>query len=141
MAPTARHPKLNALLISERVIREAETGVFSLIGIFDVLITPTLPLTVPSLVVFAKMTDAEGEYDFELEVVSRNEDETITEVRQMLRSSVSDPLDNIYIVPELSSLTFPRAGHYDFRLWANGRFADSTAIRVDHVESTAGRQR
>ncbi|PYM11129.1 MAG: hypothetical protein DMD81_27825 [Candidatus Rokuibacteriota bacterium] len=141
MAPTARHPKLNALLISERVIREAETGVFSLIGIFDVLTTPTLPLTVPSLVVFAKMTDAEGEYDFELEVVSRNEDETITEVTQLQRFSVSDPLGSVYVVLHLSRLTFPRAGHYDFRLWANGRFADSTAIRVDHVESTEGRQR
>ena len=58
-----RHPKLNALLISERVIREAETGVFSLIGIFDVLTTPTLPLTVPSLVVFAKMTDSRTDED------------------------------------------------------------------------------
>ena len=137
MALSTRHPKLNVLLICERVIRDAETGATSLIGIVDTVVAPRLPLTLPSLLAFAKLTDAEGAYDFTLEIVRRDDDETVA-VAPPANLAAEDPLAPTKLVIAVANVTFTRAGHYDFRLWANGRFVDSTAVLVREVESPEG---
>ncbi len=65
---------MNAMLICERVIREAETGQVSLIGLFESAASRDFPIVIPMMYVYAKMTDAQGEvslqaragYDFRL---------------------------------------------------------------------------
>ena len=56
MPPEARQPKINAMLICERVIQEEGTGLISLIAIFEHITTEQVPITVPMLHVYAKMT-------------------------------------------------------------------------------------
>ena len=51
MASNARHPQLNAMLVCERVIREEEAGLVSLIGILDAIRAQQLPVTVPLIFV------------------------------------------------------------------------------------------
>jgi hypothetical protein len=79
MALSERQPTLNAMLICERVIREAETGLVSLIGVFEGVQSPQRPTVVPALWVYAKITDAQGEYEFRLDIVRRNDEQQIAQ--------------------------------------------------------------
>jgi len=130
MAPEARVPKINAILICERVIREEGTGLISLIGILEALTGEQVPLTVPSLFVYAKMTEAQGEYLFKLEVVRRRDMNTIAEAPMPAPVTVDHPLANGEKVIQLGGLTFTEPGYYDFRLSANGRFLDSKGLQI-----------
>jgi len=130
MAPEARAPKINAILICERVIREEGTGLISLIGILETLRGEQVPLTVPSLFVYAKMTEAQGEYLFKLEVVRRRDMNTIAEAPIPTPVTLDDPLANGEIVMQLGGLTFTEPGYYDFRLSANERFLDSKGLQI-----------
>ncbi len=128
--PSSRKPKINALLICERVIREAETGQISLIGIFESVSAPELPITIPSMYVYAKMTDAQGEYVFKLELV-RRDDATVLGEAVLPPAVAPDPMLHNEVVFQLNGATFERPGHYDFRLWANDMFLDSKAFLVE----------
>ena len=129
MSPEARLPKINAMLICERVIREEGTGLVSLINVFENINTQQLPVTFPSLYVYAKMTEAQGEYAFRLDIVRRDTMSTIAEA-QLPSVVVEDPMANADLIMQLGGLTFAEAGHYDFRLSANGRFVDSKSLQI-----------
>ena len=128
---------MNAILICERVIRDADSGAISVIAITDTIFTSRLPVTLPSLLVFVKMTDAEGNYELTLEIVRRDDDEAIGEATR-LNASADDPLGSTVVVVVVENVSFSRTGHYDFRLWINDRFADSTALLIGEVESSNG---
>lgn len=134
MAQSARKPQAYAMLLCQRVIREDGTGLISLISIFETITARQLPLTIPSIFVFAKLTDAQGEYVFKLEVVRRNDDKMIAEA-PMPPITVEDPIASGELIFELGGLTFTESGYYDFRLWANGVFITSQSMLIVVVES------
>jgi hypothetical protein len=134
MTQSARKPQAYAMLLCQRVIKEEETGLISLISIFEAVTADRLPLTIPSLFVFAKLTDAQGEYVFKLEVVRRNDEKLIAEA-PLIPVTVEDPMAIGELILELGGLTFTEAGHYDFRLWANEQFITSKSMLVAVVES------
>lgn len=134
MTQSARKPQAHAMLLCQRVIKEEGSGLISLISIFETVAADQLPLTIPSLFVFAKLTDAQGEYVFKLEIVRRNDEKVIAEA-PLTPVTVEDPLAIAEVILEWSGLTFAEAGHYDFRLWANGQFITSKSILVAVVES------
>lgn len=127
---SSRKPKINALLICERVIREMETGQVSLIGIFEQVSAPELPITMPSLYVYAKMTDAQGTYVFKLELVRRDDAMVLGEA-ELPPAMAPDPMSHNEVIFQLHGATFERPGFYDFRLWANSMFLDSKALQVE----------
>jgi uncharacterized protein DUF6941 len=130
MAPEARTPKLSAMLICERVIREEGTGLNSLIRIFETITGDQIPVRVPSIFVYAKMTEAQGEYLFKLEVVRRRDLQTIAEAPIPGPISVDNPMATAELIIELGGLEFAEAGHYDFRLSADGKFIDSKGLEI-----------
>jgi hypothetical protein len=132
MPPSSRQPKINAMLLCQKVIREAETNMVSLISIFEAIRVEELPASVPSVVVFAKLTEAQGEYEFKLEVVRRNDNQVIAEA-PVPPMSVDDPMLSGEIALDLGGLRFDQAGYYDFRLSANGRFIDSKSLLIELV--------
>jgi Family of unknown function (DUF6941) len=128
MPPEARQPKVNAMLLCERVIHENGTGLVSLISIFENMTAEKLPVIIP-MYVYAKMTEAQGEYQFKLEVVRRNDMKVIAEA-ELPPGTIDDPMANADITIQLGGLTFAEVGYYDFRLSANGRFVDSKSMQI-----------
>jgi Family of unknown function (DUF6941) len=129
MALSERQPTLSAMLICERVIREAETGLVSLIGVFEGVQSPQRPTVVPALWVYAKITDAQGEYEFRLDIVRRNDEQQIAQAA-IPGLRLDDPLQPGEVIIQLGGLKFEEAGHYDFRLYANGRFVGTKSLLV-----------
>ncbi len=133
VTPSARTPKLNALLICQRIIRETESGLVSPVAIFETLSATRLPV-IAQLFLYAKMTDAQGEYEFKVEVVRRNDMAIIAEA-PLPSVTIADPTSSSEIILELAGLRFNEAGAYDFRLWANERFLDSKSLGVRIADS------
>ena len=114
--PSAFHPSRLAMLVADVAIREEGTGKVSLIGIFDQIRAGTFPMSHGQLVVYARMTDAEGHYEFRLQLVRLEDDLAAGEV-----------------IFQLGGLRFERAGRYEFRLHANGRYVGGCPFAVIQV--------
>ena len=124
-----RTPKLNAMLICERVIREESTGQVSVLGTYEVINASQFPTALPSTYICVKLTEAQGDYVFKLDMVRRDDMKTVGEAT-LPSINVKDPLEHSELVFHLLGVPLPQPGHYDFRLWANGRFVDGKSLVV-----------
>jgi hypothetical protein len=127
-APEAPHPAFNAMLICDNAIREEGTGKVSLIGIFEKIRAGAFPVGHPSLSVYVKVTDAQGNYQLVLELV-RVQDLTVIG-RGEAAVSVETRLEAAEWIFNLSWLVFEKPGPYEFRLRANGRHVGSKTFEV-----------
>lgn len=118
------------MLTCERVIHDSDTGRSSLIDVLSDLSVADLPLVVPALYVYAKTTEAMGEYVFRLELMRRNDLLTLAEVA-MATIDVDDPVAYQEMVFQLANVVFDRPGYYDLQLWANQELLGSTALLVE----------
>ncbi|MEK6664965.1 MAG: hypothetical protein AABZ20_00865 [candidate division NC10 bacterium] len=122
------HPVCNAFLICDYAIREEGTGKVSLVGVFENINARSFPVTHGLLCVYAKLTDAEGNYEIRLELV-RLEDLVIVG-QGALTMTIEDRMVAPEIIFQLGGLVFERPGRYEFRLSANAR---SVAIKSFNV--------
>ena len=126
------HPALNAMLICDMTIREEVTGKTSLIGIFENIEARQFPVRHGLLCVYAKLTDAQGEYDIRLDLV-RLDDLTLIGQAQ-IHATLEDRMGVAELDFQLGNLVFERPGRYEFRLWANNRVVGNKSFTV--VQST-----
>ena len=128
---SALHPALNAMLICDQAIREEGTGKVSLIGIFENINARQFPLRLGFLCVYAKLTDAEGQYDIRLELVRL---ENLLAIGQgQLMITVEDRMAPVEIIFQLSGLVFAEPGRYEFRLYANEKSVGIKSFTVVQV--------
>ena len=85
-------PKANAMLICDYVITERSTNKKSLIGIFENIGAHQFPCTHFALSVYIKLTEAQGVYDFRLELVNLRDDKLIGKSDMPKPVSISNPL-------------------------------------------------
>ena len=114
-------PKTNAMLICDYVITEHETGKKSLIGIFETISTGQFPVIHHAMSVYVKLTDANGSYRFQLDLVDLQSDQVLTKCEIPNELKISDPLKSSELVFNLHGLKFPHPGEYEFRIFANDR--------------------
>lgn len=129
----ARHPKAVAMLLSERVIRDAISGRISLIGIHDEISSPRFPAEMPVSYVYARLTDAHGSYALALDLV-RRDDLAQGASGDIADFVADDPLKEGELVARLAEVVLPAPGSYDLRLWANGRFVHSVSLQARAVQ-------
>src|SRR4051794_14531016 len=60
--PRPRRPVCPAILVCDRVVARAEPGRFDVLGMFDALVVPAMPVRLSLTVSFA-LTEGEGEYE------------------------------------------------------------------------------
>jgi len=112
-------PSVVAMLICQRVIVEQGTGMKSLIGVFENLNSFAFPAPV-SVAVYAKLLDAEGNYDFLIRLVNLRDETKIADVEAKsfaLTSATSSEL-----VLNIAGLVLPEPGKYEFQLYANDAY-------------------
>jgi hypothetical protein len=126
------HPALKAILLCDRIIQEAVTEKMSLIGILDRVVGDAFPFDyVRGAALYARVTDAAGEYAIRMEIV-RLEDEWLAgDVHAV--AAIPDRIPAYEIVFDLAGIRLERAGRYEFRLIANGRFVGSAVLLVESV--------
>jgi hypothetical protein len=126
------HPALKAILLCDRIIQEAVTEKVSLIGIVDRVVGAEFPFDyVRGVALYARVTDAAGEYALRMEVV-RLEDEWLAGGVDVV-AAIPDRMAAYEIVFDLARIRFERAGRYEFRLIANGRFIGGAVLLVESV--------
>ena len=123
-------PSLQALIICEKIIEEARTKNRSLINIFTRVLSPQVPVQIASLALYARLTDAEGEYVFRVDVVALSDDKRIAQIVSRPVSLV-DRLRGMEIaLPFPREMVFQVYGKYEFQLYANDVFLGHASINI-----------
>jgi len=112
-------PSVQAFLVCAQVIEDSLTKKKSLIGIFTHLQAAVLPFQRQHMELYFCLTDAEGTYRFDIDLVCLNDDQlicraTLPNVHIQDRLQISDFGMNI------PSLLFPVPRRYEFRLRMEG---------------------
>lgn len=125
----ARHPRAVAVLLCERIIRDARTDRLSLIDIVKEVSASPFPLQQVRLSVYARLTGAGGLYAFAVDVVRRDDLLVVATIDIGIVEAL-DPLDDGEIFIHQVRIPVPTAGSYDARLWANRRFVQSVSFEA-----------
>jgi hypothetical protein len=126
-------PVLQAMLLCDQAIRDAETNKVSLVGIFDQIRGTDFPLTwARPTAVYARVTDAEGHYQIRLELV-RLEDE-LSVGRVDVEMTAGDRMGFGELIFKLDRLIFERPGRYEFRLFAGDWHVGGVVFTVVQIE-------
>ncbi|MBI4536821.1 MAG: hypothetical protein HY712_02560 [candidate division NC10 bacterium] len=122
------HPAINAMLICDQAMIEEATAKSTLVGVFETISAFQFPARHGPLCVYAKLTDAEGQYRIRLELV-RLEDLSVIGQGQFT-ATFANRMGSAEMVFQLYGLAFPDPGRYEFRLYANNRWMGSKALNV-----------
>lgn len=130
-------PSIQAFLVCDSVIEDSLTKKKSLIGLFTHLQTMTFPFQHHQLGLYFCMTDAEGTYHFDIDLMHVNTDQLVC------RASLPDIVigDRLQIADfgiNVPALLFPSPGRYEFRLRVNGRVIAQKDFSVIQVTPPAG---
>ena len=130
-------PSVQAFLVCDCVIEDSLTKKKSLIGLFSHLQSVTFPFQHHQLGLYFCITDAEGTYRVEVDLMFVNTDQLVC------RASLPDIVigDRLQISDfgiNIPALLFPAPGRYEFRLRMNGRMIAQKDFHVVQVSAPPG---
>jgi len=102
----------------------------TLVGIFDRIQGGQFPLNwARPTAVYARVTDAEGDYDVRLELVRLEDEKSVGRVDT--RVAIGDRMASHDMIFNLdAALMFERPGRYEFRLFADSKHIGGTVLTV-----------
>ncbi len=128
-------PVPEAMLICDSIITEVGTGKKSLIGIFDNITTLKFPFRHYKLSVYVKFTNAEGKYNFNLELIDLENNAKIGE-GTVPELNITDRLNSHELAFNLTALEFHHPGKYDFRISFDSRIFANKTFNVIQITNT-----
>jgi len=114
------NPSIQAFLVCDSVIEDSLTKKKSLIGIFTHLQAVTFPFQYHQVGLYFCLTDAEGTYHLEIDLVYVNTDQLVCRA-SLPDIAIQDRLQIADFGINLPALLFPAPGRYEFRLRMNSR--------------------
>ncbi len=128
------HPSIQAFLVCDSVIEDSLTKKKSLIGIFTHLQAVTFPFQHHQLGLYFCLTDAEGTYHLEIDLVYVNTDQLVCRA-SLPDISISDRLQIADFGINIPALLFPAPGRYEFRLRMNSRVIAQKDFHVIQLQA------
>jgi hypothetical protein len=122
------HPIVNAMLICDQTFQDEQSGKMTLVGVFETVRAYQFPARHGRLCVYAKLADLLGEYRLRLELVQLEESKIVGQGE--LKATFGDRMAPVELTFQLLDTVFHRAGRYEFRLYANDRWAGSKTLTV-----------
>lgn len=123
-------PTLVSLLLCDQIIDDRFTNKKSAIGMFNTIISPTMPTAIHQLCVLASLTELSGPTFVELRMV-RDADDV-----QMFRGNgqveAPNPLAVVDLVFTLQGIQIPTAGQYAIELWASDNLLGRRRFQLFH---------
>jgi hypothetical protein len=113
--PSIHRPSVQAFLVCDCVIEDSATRKKSLIGIFTHLRAATFPFQHQQLGVYFCLTDAEGTYQFDIDLFFLNTNELVCRAT-LPPIDIADRLQISDFAINIPALMFPAPGRYEFRL-------------------------
>ncbi len=129
-------PSVQAFLVCDSVIEDSLTKKKSLIGLFTHLQAMTFPFQHHQLGLYFCMTDAEGTYHFDIDLMHVDSDQLVCRA-SLPEIAIEDRLQIADFGINVPALVFPSPGRYEFRLRINGRVIAQKDFSVIHVSSPA----
>ncbi|MFN3533398.1 MAG: DUF6941 family protein [Candidatus Brocadia sp.] len=125
-------PEIISFLIADMVIQEKGTNKWSAIGIFDRIRAASFPYIHPSLALYIRLADAEGDYDIRVEFCDDND--RIFAVFEGITLSILSRLHHPDLGIRTGNLLIPKPGKYYFKLYFNGAFAKGFPLDVEEIQ-------
>ena len=125
MPPT---PVVKAFLIADSVIQDRATGKWSVIGIFERVNVSRFPCLHPVVALYAKLTDAEGEYVIRLEFRD-SADVCLFKVDGM-KVRIQNRQTSVDFGVVHRNLPLKEPGRYQFQLYLNGEYVAAVPLEV-----------
>ena len=113
-------PSIQAFLVSDQVIEDSVTRKKSLIGLFTHLQAVSFPFQHQQMGLYFCLTDAEGAYQFDIELIYLNTEQLVCRAT-LPRIVIVDRLQISEFGINIPSLIFPAPGRYEFRLRMEGQ--------------------
>jgi len=116
---TIHRPSVQAFLVCDCVIEDSMTKKKTLVGIFTHLQASAFPFQHQQLGLYFCLTDAEGLYQFDIDLCYLNNDQLVCRA-SLPNIDIGDRLQISDFGINLPSLVFPAPGRYEFRLRMGG---------------------
>lgn len=124
-------PIVKAFLIADKVMREEGTKKWSVIGIFDRISSKNFPCIHPSLALYIRLSNAEGEYNVKIEFCEIDGKVlSLFEGKLKVGSRLATPEIGI----QTYNLPLPKPGRYLFKLYLNDEFIQDFPIDVVQIK-------
>ena len=133
----APNPSVQAFLVCDSIIEDSLTKKKSLIGIFTHLQAVTFPFHHQQLGLYFCMTDAEGTYQVEIDLVYVNTDQLVCRA-SLPNIVIGDRLQISDFGINMPALLFPAPGRYEFRLRMNSRVIAQKDFHVIQLSAPPG---
>ncbi len=111
-------PILKAMILCDQTMVEEGTRKRTLIGLFDRIKSPKLPITHPSLSVYVQFREVEGVFNFTLELYDIQADKTLHKA-VVQDFKVLDRSRDCELVFNIHAVKFDHHGEYEFRIYVN----------------------
>lgn len=128
-------PYIKAILLCDQVIVDGATQKKTLVGLFDRVNYLSLPVQ-QELTLFAKLTDAEGYYQFRVEYVHVSTDRVIANLG-MGNASITDRLSGFDLIFRFP-VQIEEQGLYELRLFANDVYLARATFEAIPVNASGG---
>ena len=131
-------PSVQAFLVCDQVIEDSLTKKKSLIGLFTHLQAVVFPFQHQHMGLYFCLTDAEGTYRFDIDLVCLNDDQLICRAT-LPNIHIEDRLQISDFGINIPSLLFPAPGRYEFRLRMEGHLIaqkDFNVMQMAHPQAT-----
>jgi hypothetical protein len=122
-------PIIHAFLICDTIIIDSLTGKKSIIGAFTHLWAKAFPCHHPQIGVYFSLTDAEGLYNFEIQLLYLDKNLLVGK-GPLPAIQIHDRLATHDFGLNIPYLLFPGPGRYEFRLYAEGHFITQKDFQV-----------
>jgi hypothetical protein len=113
-------PSVQAFLVCDHVIEDSLTKKKSLIGLFTHLQSVSFPFQHQQMGLYFCLTDAEGPYQFEIDLVYLNDEQLLCRAT-LPNIDIPDRLQISDFGINVPAIVFPAPGRYEFRLLMNGK--------------------
>ncbi len=129
-------PTVQAFLVCDQVIEDSLTKKKSLIGIFTHLQTASFPFQHQQMGLYFCLTDAEGLYHFDIDLVYLNAEQLVCRAA-LPNIEIGDRLQISDFGINIPLLIFPAPGRYEFRLRMDGHLIAQKDFNVMSAPTSA----
>lgn len=129
-------PSVQAFLVCDCVIEDSLTKKKSLIGIFTHLQALSFPFQHQQLGLYFCLTDAEGTYHFDIDLVYVTTDQLVCRAA-LPHILIGDRLQISDFGINIPALVFPAPGRYEFRLRMDGHVIAQKDFNVIQLSAPA----
>jgi hypothetical protein len=128
----ARPPVVKSFLIADVVIQDRMTGKWSIIGVFDRILSPAFPVVHQQVAFYVKMGDLQGRY--RIKVDFRDAADKQMGLIEGPPIDIKDVAHSFELGIGLGNVKLDRPGKYQFQLYVNDEFVASAPLDVVQVQ-------